>query len=191
VGGEPDDEADAVEARYQARLAAIEAEYQQNLEEYEKTWNTPGGLTRHGFLYVPYGPNKSKELRDKQLREARDEFLRDVDALEARRRLSEVRRTEEPDDQDEQPNTELDLGGDGYTDEEIVTALGLLVEGRLTARGLEKAAGMSFRRARRLWSWFDSGALGWDGRQFVARPDLRWIKRETPKGPRWTLIRSE
>ena len=59
-------------------------------------------------------------------------------------------------------SNEIDLGGNGYTNEQIVIALGLLREGRLKARRLEAASDMTFRQARRLWKWFDSGAAGWE-----------------------------
>ena len=94
---------------------------------------------------------------------------------------------------EELPGDELDLGGEGYTDEEIAAVVRLLAEGRLTARGLELASGMSFRRARRLWQWFISGAAGWDRshNRLTAQEGLRWVKRKTPEGTRRTLIRSE
>jgi hypothetical protein len=86
---------------------------------------------------------------------------------------------------------ELDLGGNGYTKEEIEAAIDLLTQGQLRARRLAQESGMSFGRARRLWKWFDTGAAGWSKEgKLQAGPGLRWVKRQTPSGLRWTLIRS-
>jgi hypothetical protein len=88
---------------------------------------------------------------------------------------------------------ELDLGGEGYTDDELAVVIRLLREGRLKARRLESESGMSWRRSYRLWQWFDTGAAGWNEteKKLISRPVLKWVKRKTRSGDRRTLIQSE
>jgi hypothetical protein len=84
----------------------------------------------------------------------------------------------------------LDLGTE-YTGEELVVAVRLLEEKQLKARRLEEEASMSYRRALRLWHLFDSGATGLNEEgKLTARSGIKWIKRSTPEGDRWTLTRS-
>jgi hypothetical protein len=91
--------------------------------------------------------------------------------------------------QQEAEGDELDLGGNGYTMEELRVANDLLkYEGRLVARRLEHASGMSLRRALRFWHWFEAGAVCWDKeRGLNPGPGFRWAKRSEG---RFTLVRS-
>jgi hypothetical protein len=64
--GTPDDEAAALEARYEARVAEIEAWYQEQLGK------------------LPVGPELVARMRDERLREAEQAFLERAKIVEAR-----------------------------------------------------------------------------------------------------------
>jgi len=121
-------------------------------------------------VHVPHG----SEPRTRQL----------VDAA-----LAELDGTSMDDREDD-----LDLGGKGYTNDEISAAVELLEAGLLGPRPLEKASGMSYPRARRLSKWFTSEAAGWNAkaRKLTAAPGYRWVRRKGPEGEwRWHLRRSD
>jgi hypothetical protein len=88
---------------------------------------------------------------------------------------------------------ELDLGGNGYTKDEIKAAVDLLDRGQLGPRSLEREAPMSYPRARRLWKWFDKRVARYDKEHkpsLYAAPGFKWVKRKTRSGERWTLVRT-
>jgi hypothetical protein len=88
-----------------------------------------------------------------------------------------------------QASDELDLGGNGYTKEELRVANDLVArEGRLVGRRLKAEADMSWGRARRFYLWFKAGAVRWDKEHGLhPGPGFRWAKRP---GDRFTLARS-
>lgn len=99
-------------------------------------------------------------------------------------------KTETPEERKRhQARDELDLGGTGYTREELRVANDLLAhERRLVARRLEEESGMSLRRALRFWHWHEAGAVCWDEKRGLhPGPGFRWAKRS---GGRVTLVRS-
>jgi hypothetical protein len=183
--GKPDDEAAALEAWDQAEVARIWAEYHENVKKRD---SYADATDDDPVVILPSrSPDWPERERDRTLKEHGLALLHETKVLEARRSLAAG-----PREDIDAETTELDLGGDGYAKEEIEAAIRLANEGRLKARRLEEAAGMSFPRARRLWQWFDSGAAWWDREQkkLMARPGLRWVRRKTKAGDRWTLIRS-
>jgi hypothetical protein len=92
----------------------------------------------------------------------------------------------------EQKKVQVDLAGNGYTEDEIKAANALLErEGRLVARRLEAEAAMSLRRALRFWHWYEAGAVLWS-QEHGLRPGrgFKWVKRKTRSGYRFTLARN-
>lgn len=71
---------------------------------------------------------------------------------------------------------ELDLGGRGYTPVELAAGAKAYADGRRTIDEVKHAARISYRRARRLWSWLKAGAIFWNGRTVETAPGYRLIK---------------
>jgi hypothetical protein len=122
-------------------------------------------------------------------------FMEDVLAVEPETSSSSKPRADPQDDMSGglQARDELDLGGNGYTKDEIKAAVDLLDRGQLGARSLEREAPMSYPRARRLWKWFDKRAARYDKEHkpsLYAAPGFKWVKRKTRSGERLTLVRT-
>jgi hypothetical protein len=62
---------------------------------------------------------------------------------------------------------ELDLGG-SYSPVELTAGAKAYASGRRTIDEVKAAARISYRRARRLRSWLEAGAIFWDGRTVKA-----------------------
>lgn len=78
------DDAAAIEARYQARLAEIEESYQAHLDAVPDFYADP----RWGYRRPPMSESEAAEKRAAMIREAEEDRLRALQALELSQRLS-------------------------------------------------------------------------------------------------------
>jgi hypothetical protein len=89
IPGEPDEVA-AIEAWYRARVAEIQAQYQELLGEWQ-SWDAGAAgaeAARTGAFFFPVDPKRAAEERDKKIEECERTYLRKVEVLEARQRLA-------------------------------------------------------------------------------------------------------
>jgi hypothetical protein len=85
---------------------------------------------------------------------------------------------------------ELDLGG-RYSPVELMDGARAYAGGKRTIEGVQHAvAGLSYRRARRLRSWLEAGAIFWDGRTVTPGRGYQLTRADSESGePAVRLVR--
>lgn len=90
----------------------------------------------------------------------------------------------------EESLAEPDLSGKPLPAVAVLDALRLYAYGT-SIRQVRKSTGLSFRAARRVHSWVESGAAHWDveQRKPIVAPGYRLVPGKSPDGPTLQLIR--
>jgi hypothetical protein len=83
---------------------------------------------------------------------------------------------------------ELDLGG-SYSPAELAAAARAYAAGRRRIKDVERAAHISYRRARRVRSWLEAGAIFWNGRTVEAGRGYQVAREPEADPPRIRLFR--
>jgi hypothetical protein len=172
-------EAAAIVAEHETRVAEIRAEYEKCLKRWERY---EANAERIGRDSVPRGPKGCARERDRALRKEQVRFRREVEDFEVKQRLlrPEVERAAEVVNEEDVAGPDRDdlLGGEPYLRADYEAAGKLYRRGLMTIRAIEKARGLSHKRAFRLYRQFKAGAVVYDdaglhtGSGYRFNPDL-------------------